>query len=77
MELQSLYVYDKTYEGYETNCGLRVKIVPDIKLSCGWVWTSEMSKIQAYFFNFNRGYHYTVRMAHKKAYRAQPVRDLN
>ncbi|MGD9302340.1 MAG: DUF1566 domain-containing protein [Desulfobacterales bacterium] len=75
-ELQSLHVHDKAYEGYETDCGQRVKIVPEIKLSCGWVWTSETSAIQAYIFNFNRGYHYTDRMVHNKAYRALPVRDL-
>ena len=75
-ELQSLHVHDKAYEGYETDCGQRVKMVPEIKLSCGWVWTSETSAIQAYIFNFNRGYHYTDRMVHKKAYRALPVRDL-
>jgi hypothetical protein len=75
-ELQSLYVYDKKYEGYETDCGQRVEIVSDIELSCGWVWTSETSAIQAKIFNFNRGYHYSTRMVHKKAYRALPVRDL-
>ena len=75
-ELQSLYVHDKAYKGYETDCGQRVKIVPEIKLSCGWVWTSETSAIQARIFNFNRGYHNTARMVHKKAYRALPVRDL-
>lgn len=75
-ELQSLHVHDKAYKGYETDCGQRVKIVPEIKLSCGWVWTSETSAIQAYIFNYNRGYHYTDRMVHKKAYRALPVRDL-
>lgn len=75
-ELQSLYIQDKKYKGYETDCGQRVKIVPDIKLSCGWVWASETSAIQAYIFNFNRGYHYSDRMVHKKAYRALPVRNL-
>ena len=75
-ELQSLYVHDKAYKGYETDCGQRVKIVPEIKLSCGWVWTSETSAIQAHIFNYNRGYHYSDRMVHKKAYRALPVRNL-
>lgn len=75
-ELQSLYVYDKKYEGYETVCGQWVKIVSDIQLSCGWVWTSETSAIQAKIFNFNRGYHYSDRMVHNKAYRALPVRDM-
>jgi hypothetical protein len=56
-ELRSLYVEDKDYEGYETDCGQRVKIVPQIKLSCGWVWTSERKSITARVFTFRRGYH--------------------
>ena len=75
-ELQSLYVKDKKSKGYETDCGQRIKTVPEIKLSCGWVWTSETSAIQAFIFNFNRGYHYSDRMVHNKSYRALPVRDL-
>jgi len=75
-ELQSLYVHDKKNKGFETDCGQWVKIVPDIKLSCGWVWSSKTSAIQAYLFNFKRGYHYSARMVHNKAYRALPVRDL-
>ena len=75
-ELQSLYVQDKKYKGYETDCGQQVKIVSDIKLSCGWVWTSETSAIQAYIFNFHRGYYYSDRMVHNRDYRVLPVRDL-
>jgi hypothetical protein len=75
-ELQRLYVEDKKYKGYETDCGQQVKIVPDIKLSCGWIWTSETSAIQAYIFNFHRGYHYSDRMVHNRDYRVLPVRDL-
>jgi len=75
-ELQSLYIQDKKYKGYETDCGQKVKIVPDIKLSCGWIWTSETSAIQAYIFNFHRGYHYSDRMVHNRDYRVLPVRDL-
>jgi len=76
-ELESLYIKDKKHKGYETDCGQRVKIVSVIKLSCNRVWTSETSAIQAYIFNFKRGYHYSDRMVHNKAYRALPVRDLN
>lgn len=75
-ELQSLYVQDKKYKGYETDCGQKVKIVSDIKLSCGWIWTSETSAIQAYIFNYHRGYHYFDRMVHNRDYRVLPVRDL-
>ena len=75
-ELKSLYVPDKAYKGYETDCGQLIKTVPEIKLSCGWVWTSERSAIQAAIFNFNRGYHYMDRIGHYKSYRTLPVRDL-
>ena len=75
-ELRSLYVSDKTYKGYETDCGQQVKIVPEIRLSCGWIWASETSAIQAFIFNFHRGYHYSDLMRHNRDYRALPVRDL-
>jgi hypothetical protein len=75
-ELQSLYVNDKDYKGYEADCGQRVKIVSIIRLTCGWVWTSEKKSITARLYNFNRGYHYTDRMVKKRAYRVLPVRDL-
>lgn len=75
-ELQSLYVRNNAYAGYETDCGQRVKIVSAIQLSCGWVWTSESRSITARLFNFHRGYHYTDRMAKTRAYRALPVRSL-
>ena len=77
-ELQSLLVADKNAKGYETECGQWVKAVADIKLSCGWVWTSETDAIAptARIFNFDNVYHYTVRKAHKRGYRALPVRNL-
>jgi len=36
-ELGSLSIKDKKYKGYENACGQWVKIVPEIKLSCGWI----------------------------------------
>ena len=77
-ELQSILVEDKNAKGYETECGQWVKTVPEIKLSCGWVWTSETDEIAptARIFNFDNVYHYTVRKAHKRGYRALPVRNL-
>jgi len=77
-ELESLSIKDKKYKGYETTCGQWVKIVPEITLSCGWIWTSDVSEIgpTASIYNFNNVYHYTVRKAHRRAYRALPVRDL-
>jgi len=75
-ELKSLYVPQKEYKGYDSDCGQRVKIVPEIRLSCGWVWSSEIKSITARVFNFHRGYSYTDRMVQKRAYRALAVRPL-
>ncbi len=77
-ELQSLVVKDKNYEGYETDCGQYAKNISLIKLSCGWIWTSETNALAptARIFNFDNVYHYTVRKAQKRGYRALPVRDL-
>ncbi|MGD9052307.1 MAG: DUF1566 domain-containing protein [Desulfobacterales bacterium] len=77
-ELQSLLVEDKSSKGYEADCGQWVKTVPEIRLSCGWVWTSETDPIAptARIFNFDNVYHYTVRKAHKRGYRALPVRNI-
>ncbi|MDJ0986711.1 MAG: DUF1566 domain-containing protein [Desulfobacterales bacterium] len=77
-ELQSLLVDDMNSKGHETDCGQWVQMVPEIQLSCGWVWTSETDPIAptARIFNFDNVYHYTVRKAHKRGYRALPVRSL-
>jgi hypothetical protein len=77
-ELQSILVEDKNYKGYETDCGQWVKTIPQIQLTCGWVWTSETDPLAptARIFNFANVYHYTVRMAHKRGYRVLPVRNL-
>jgi hypothetical protein len=73
-ELQSLVLEG---EGYETACGQWVKIFPAIRLSCGWVWTSESGQLgpTATVFNFNNVYYYSVRKVQKRAYRALPVRN--
>ena len=77
-ELQSLVVKDKNYKGYETDCGQWAKTIPQIQLSCGWIWTSEADARAptARIFNFDNVYHYTVRKAQRRGYRALPVRDL-
>jgi len=74
-ELESLV--DKQ-GGYETDCGLSAHIISLIHLSCGWVWTSETDPVAptAGVFNFDNIYHYTVRKAHRRGYRALAVRDL-
>lgn len=74
-ELQSLVDREAVYE---TDCGQKAHIDPIIRLSCGWVWTSETDPIAptARVFNFDNIYHYTVRKAHRRGYRVLAVRNL-
>ena len=76
-ELKSILATDKNYAGYETDCGQWVRTIPQIRLSCGWVWTSETDAIAptARIFNFNHVSSYTTRKAHRRGYRALPVRN--
>ena len=77
-ELQSLLAADRNSDGYETDCGQWVKTVAQIQLTCGWVWTTETNPNAptARVFNFDNVYHYTVRKAHKRGYRALAVRNI-
>ena len=74
LELKTLYNED--LEGYESDCGLEVKVYPIIRLSCAWVWTIDSMAISAYAFSFRKGYHYSTLMLTKKNFRALPVRTI-
>jgi len=77
-ELRSIAVVDKDYRGYETDCGQWAKINTLVRLTCGWVWTSE-TDAQAptvRVYNFNNNSHYSVRKAHRRGYRALAVRNI-
>jgi hypothetical protein len=73
-ELKSLY--DEDSKGYEADCGLRVKIFPNIALTCAWVWSSDTQAISAYAFSFRKGYQYSTLRLNTKNFRALPVRNL-
>jgi hypothetical protein len=77
-ELRSL-AEDYEGEGYEAECGQRPKLTPLIRLTCGWVWSSNSDAVAptAYVFNFDNVYHYSVRKAHRRGYRALAVRNLD
>lgn len=77
-ELMSLVPDSPAEAAYESDCGQKVRIIPLIRLSCGWVWSSETDRIAptASVFNYAKGYHYTVREAQRRGYRCLPVRDL-
>jgi len=75
-ELKSLYINDKSYRGYEANCGQQLENIPEIRLSCGFIWSGDRQGISAKVFNFSRGTFYSDRLVHKRGYRALAVRDL-
>lgn len=75
-ELQSLYVEAPKYQGYQTRCGHRVKIVPQIRLSCILVWTSDTALGLPLAFDFNLGSAFTVGLHDNKGCRVLPVRFL-
>ena len=75
-ELQSLYVEDSKYQGYQTGCGYQAKIVPQIRLSCILVWTSDSALGLPLAFNFNLGNAFVVDLHDKKGCRVLPVRSL-
>ena len=75
-ELQSLFVEDAKYEGYTTECGHPVKIVPQIRLSCILIWTSDRALGLPLAFNFNIGNAFTIDLHDNKGCRVLPVRSL-
>ncbi len=75
-ELRSLYSNIQDNHGYQADCGKTVHIIPEIHLSCTWVWSAENKSITARVFNFSRGYSYMDRMATKRGLRALAVRNL-
>ena len=75
-ELKSLFVDDKTQEGQLTDCGMRVKVAAQIRLSCGWIWSSESKDISANVFTYRLGYSFSDLKMHQKAHRAIAVRDI-
>ncbi len=75
-ELQTLFVKNSDYQGYEAECGQKIRIIPQIHLSCGFVWTGDRENVSARVFNFVRGTFYTDRLVHRRGYRALAVRDI-
>ena len=75
-ELKSLYVNDESFEGVQTDCGMQVKVRPQFKLTCGWVWSAEGKDISANVFTFRLGYFFSDLKMHQKAHRVLAVRDI-
>ena len=75
-ELQSLYVVNTAYDGYGTDCGVRVRIVSQIRLSCILVWSSDMVLGSHMAFNYNIGNPFAVPPYDISGCRVLPVRNL-
>ncbi len=75
-ELQSLYVEDPKYNGYQTDCGHSVKIVPQIRISCILIWASDTALGLPLAFNFNIGNAFSMDLHENKGCRVLPVRFL-
>jgi hypothetical protein len=79
-ELKTLF--DDSVDGYETICGHNARSAPQIELSCGLVWSSEVLpfpggySVSAYAFNYSKGYQFSARMSQSRGYRALPVRSV-
>ncbi len=76
-ELKSLYLESPSYEGYETNCGHIVKMVPEISISCILIWSSDTALGLPLAFNFYLGNPFTVDMTEKNGCRVLPVRRID
>ena len=75
-ELQSLFVVKPGYNGYGTDCGIRVRMVSQIKLSCILIWSSDMALGSHMAYNFNIGNPFTVQSYDISGCRVLPVRNL-
>ncbi len=75
-ELRSLYVREKKYKGYETECGMTIKIIPQITLTCGWVWSSEKTFISYKVFSFEQGGSFPDLRDKTRAHRVLAVRKI-
>ncbi len=76
-ELKSLYLESPDYDGYDTACGHRVKMVPEISISCILVWSSDTALGLPLAFNFYLGNPFTVDLTDKNGCRVLPVRRIN
>ena len=75
-ELQSLYDPSGQYPGYKTECGIVVKIVPQIRLSCTLVWSSDTALGSHLAFNYNNGNSFTIQVYDITGCRVLPVRTI-
>ena len=75
-ELKTLYVESPDYNGYKTDCGHEVKMVPAIRISCILVWTSDTALGLPLAYNYYLGNPFTVDLSDNNGCRVLPVREI-
>ena len=75
-ELQTLYREDSGYQGYQSACGYAVKMVPQIKISCILVWSSDTALGLPLAFNYYLGNAFTVDLNDNNGCRVLAVRNI-
>ena len=75
-ELKSLYIDSPSYNGYETECGHLVKMVPEIRISCILVWSSDTALGLPLAFNYYLGNPFTVNLTDNSGCRVLAVRRI-
>ena len=75
-ELQSLYLADPTYHGYQASCGYAVKMIPQISLSCILVWSSDTALGLPLAYNYYLGNAFAVDLNDNAGCRVLAVRNI-
>jgi hypothetical protein len=75
-ELQSLYLDNPDHTGYRAACGHDVKMIPQIKVSCILVWSSDTALGLPVAFNYYLGNPFTVDVNDKAGCRVLAVRKI-
>ena len=75
-ELKSLYQAGRKRPPSTTDCGTIVPIIPEIELSCGWVWALRKETQQPVVFNFKYGSTFGHQPGDITGCRVLPVRNL-
>ena len=75
-ELQTLHEEGSKFDAYQTDCGYRVTIVPQIRPSCTIIWSSETAMGSPLAYNFYLGNAFAINILDSKGCRALPVRNM-
>ena len=75
-ELKSLFQASEKRPPSATDCGTAIPLIPEIELSCGWVWALRKETQQPVVFNFKYGSTFGHQSGDITGCRVLPVRNL-